>query len=265
MSHSKHLTLHISGKDDDHGDVRFDDFIRQLEIFKHALVETERGLFEDSTVYYRVVDLRHSSPAAIELEAVGGNADAVAFGFFDAVQNIQQFGQAPQHLKYDTLAAYSRLSELFDRSVSALSVSYGDQSIPLNKSIRENVESILGPDQFEMGEFAGLLHQISLHGGKKVFTIYPTWGGPKLRCVIPDELRKKSVEAVDRYVTAQGLLKYKQMYEHPYEMDVHDIDIHPDEADLPTLFDLQGIAPGATGDLSSEEFVRQLRSKWDHD
>ena len=32
---------------------------------------------------------------------------------------------------------------------------------------------------------------------------------------------------------------------------------------LPTLSDLFGIAPGATGEKSSEQFVRELRDRWD--
>ena len=32
---------------------------------------------------------------------------------------------------------------------------------------------------------------------------------------------------------------------------------------LPTLSDLFGIAPGATGGKSSEQFVRELRDRWD--
>lgn len=34
------------------------------------------------------------------------------------------------------------------------------------------------------------------------------------------------------------------------------------DKNLPTLASLRGIAPGATGDLSSEEFVRSLREDW---
>lgn len=47
--------------------------------------------------------------------------------------------------------------------------------------------------------------------------------------------------------------------------------LHPKESgleyltddDLPTLTSLQGIAPNATGGLSSEEFVRNLRDEWE--
>ena len=34
----------------------------------------------------------------------------------------------------------------------------------------------------------------------------------------------------------------------------------PEDDELPSLLDLRGTAPDITGDLSSEEFVRRLRS-----
>jgi hypothetical protein len=33
-------------------------------------------------------------------------------------------------------------------------------------------------------------------------------------------------------------------------------------SDTPDWEDLRGVAPGATGDVSSEEFVRNLRAEW---
>ena len=36
----------------------------------------------------------------------------------------------------------------------------------------------------------------------------------------------------------------------------------PPAEELPTLSDLYGIAPGATGGMSSERFVRELRDAW---
>ena len=39
--------------------------------------------------------------------------------------------------------------------------------------------------------------------------------------------------------------------------------VFPPASTLPSLRDLYGIAPNATGDLTTEEFVRQLRDEWD--
>ena len=38
------------------------------------------------------------------------------------------------------------------------------------------------------------------------------------------------------------------------------IEIYPPEDELPTIFDLRGIAPNATGDRKSEDFIRDLRN-----
>ncbi len=45
-------------------------------------------------------------------------------------------------------------------------------------------------------------------------------------------------------------------------LDVGKIEAFPPESDLPDWEDLRGRAPDATGDLSSEAFVRELRSGW---
>ena len=41
-----------------------------------------------------------------------------------------------------------------------------------------------------------------------------------------------------------------------------DIEIYPDEKELPSLFDLCGIAPNASNNLSSEDFIREMRDEW---
>jgi hypothetical protein len=45
------------------------------------------------------------------------------------------------------------------------------------------------------------------------------------------------------------------------QVDCKKIDVHEMENQLPTLDDIRGIAPGATGDLTSEEFVRRMRDE----
>ena len=42
-----------------------------------------------------------------------------------------------------------------------------------------------------------------------------------------------------------------------------EVEVLPPTEQLPTLHDLFGIAPGATGEKSSEQFVRELRDSWD--
>ena len=58
-----------------------------------------------------------------------------------------------------------------------------------------------------------------------------------------------------------GDIKYKRNAQYPYEIIVEKMEIFPDEDELPTIYDLQGIAPDATHGISSEMFIANIRSE----
>ena len=256
------ITVQIMGGDDDFGDVRFEDFIRQLELTRKMLMETERMISEGPRVCYRVVDLRHSSPSTIVLEAVGENAPGIIGAAYDTLIGLQERGEAPQNLDYDGMMAFKAFGELVGKSLTALSVSRNGAMTSVTTDLPKKIDRILGPDEFSSGSFTGMIHQISLHGSPMSFRLYPTWNGRYLHCAFRQELREQAVGAVDQYVTAYGRLHYKRMYDHPIAMDVENIEILPGEANLPRLEDMRGIDPDATGGKSSEEFIRELRNEW---
>ena len=48
-----------------------------------------------------------------------------------------------------------------------------------------------------------------------------------------------------------------------HKIKVQEMEVFPPASTLPSLRDLYGIAPNATGDMTTEQFVRQLRDEWD--
>ena len=106
----------------------------------------------------------------------------------------------------------------------------------------------------------GMLEQINIHGRAHLFVIYPTVGAREVRCSFPPELQKRAIEGIGKYVGVSGKLRYKKRDRFPNAVDVAGIEIHPEEKELPSIFDLRGIAKGATGNLSSEKFIRNLRN-----
>ena len=56
-------------------------------------------------------------------------------------------------------------------------------------------------------------------------------------------------------------MKYKRYANYPYEIVVEEMDVFPDEGELPTIYDLQGMAPDATHGVSSEVFIANIRSE----
>ena len=105
----------------------------------------------------------------------------------------------------------------------------------------------------------GMLEMLDIHTNQ--FRIYPIVGAKKIDCYFSDDdLQQKVIAAINRYVNVEGEFKYKKFAKFPYAAKITDIEIYPNEKELPTLFDLYGVAPNATGNLSSESFVRKNRN-----
>ena len=74
---------------------------------------------------------------------------------------------------------------------------------------------------------------------------------------------RRGVAAVGRRVEVYGSLKYRAQAPFPHQISVTAIEAFPPDGELPDWEDLRGRAPGATGSLSSEAFIRELRDAWD--
>ena len=67
----RYIKFQLTGSNRDEQHVRLSDFIGQFYALKAAFANIERIISgnERSTVYFRVINLSHSSPATVELEA----------------------------------------------------------------------------------------------------------------------------------------------------------------------------------------------------
>ena len=108
----------------------------------------------------------------------------------------------------------------------------------------------------------GTFELLMINQKNNLFNLYPVVGGKKILCDFPKNLLQKAISAVDHYVSISGQYHYKYGHPYPYYVKVTEIEIYPDENQLPNLFDLRGIAPNATNGLSSEDFVRKRRNEW---
>jgi hypothetical protein len=95
------------------------------------------------------------------------------------------------------------------------------------------------------------------------YAIYPTIGASEVHCQVDEtQLIKTLNSAVGQYITVTGKLTYLANHNHPSQVEVHEIKIHPDKKALPTLGSFGGIAPDATGNVSTNEFIQNLRNEW---
>lgn len=271
MAGNTKFTLHIRGRDIDHGHVRVEDFIKQLTSFKNALSATDRLISETLSTYFRIVDLRHQSPAFVEIEAVPvstatvNRPEGVVNRFFRSLDDIER-GVAPEGFDFSTFQAFEEITALLQKDrITELILCRDDESQTKTLTpLAPQIEKILGPDEYEVGSATGTLDQINLHANQNVFTIYPTSKQRKLRCVFAKEVRSQAIKAVGQYVRVSGRMKYKSHLErrYPYEVLVREIEVYPPESELPTLGSLEGAASDTPLSMPSEEFVRRIRDEW---
>ncbi len=76
---------------------------------------------------------------------------------------------------------------------------------------------------------------------------------------MPDELWERWKSCSGRSEAAEELRAVVRLTKAGIHARIAAIDIPPDDV-LPTLASLSGIAPNATGDMQSEDFVREIRS-----
>ena len=266
MDPSNRVSLVLEGLPSEQGHVRLDDFIRELQIFTGILRKTESDLNPraERSTYFRVVDLRHSSPATVVVEARPldpqvDNRAVVLSTFFGALSGVMGEAPLPPTTSEAWLQDLRRLADPVGRSLSTLRIENGKGSVTIDPAFQERVTQLLAPEETFPGAIRGMLEAINLHASANLFRIYPDVGPPKLTCRFSSDLEATAVSALGRFVEARGVLHYKRYAAFPHELRVTGMEVFPDEKDLPTLRSMRGLAPAATGDLSSEAFVRSLR------
>jgi hypothetical protein len=95
------------------------------------------------------------------------------------------------------------------------------------------------------------------------YVILETLGASEVHCQVDDtQLIKSLACAIGQYITVTGQLTYLANHQHPSQVEVYEIAIHPDKNELPTLSSFASIAPDATGHLPTLEFIQNLRNEW---
>jgi hypothetical protein len=262
------VTVTIEGSPQDNGRVRLSEFIKQLEAVKSSLKQTERLITEsgEAALYYQIVELTYASPARVVIEPVSIGTETVGLGARTVKQyasNLRQVarGRRPAHIDLAALQSYQNLTSMLKQHVGRVTIKDSGKAIPIDSKFVTRIAKIIGPDELAEGSMYGTLEWLNIHRNINRFHIYPTVGPDKLDCEFENNIKPDVIAAIDKYVQVSGQLRYKHLEKFPYAMDVSHIEVLPPENELPRLYDLRGIEPNATGDLSAADFVRTLRDE----
>ncbi len=264
MAHNR-ITLELVRLPIIDGRIRLSDLLGALQQFRTALGQADIVAAGARTADLRVVALSYSSPAQITVETVpfdqaNDRSEAITETFFAASRHEIR---APESENSRLLVnAFESLAGMVGKGIAAARLKHGTHQVELHQEFKLEAQRAIAPQRIVHGSVRGRLEAINFHGGANNFWIYPFIGPRKVVCRFPEELSDKALGSVKQRAIVKGLLHYKEGARFPHAIDVTDLDLLPSDSVLPTLSQLRGIAPNATDELLSEDFVRRLRDAW---
>lgn len=261
------IMLVVEGMDRDEGHVRFEVFVEQLQKLQSALAKADKIISGGKrSSHFAIVGLSHSSPATVVLEArpnpeckdVRGEIFGKISGLIGAVER----DEIPRDVDYSLLEDIRALAAPIGNTLKFASLRIDSGAHDLTKTIANRIDAHLAEQEECYTTVDGMLEKANVHAGANVFTIYPNVGPDKIICHLNQNLVEKAISALRHRVAVSGIARYRKYSPYPYQIGVEEIEIFGREDELPSFDDLKGIAPDATGETSSEEFIRNIRDGW---
>jgi hypothetical protein len=246
--------------------LRLSDLIDQLAAIKQVLNHIDKRISDRKSpgLYYRITAISMNSPVTLEVEAVS-KQDTQNYGpqvvdrFGRDIQQVIR-GHRPEDADFDLLEAYKLLVQPLKRHMSQFIVQIDNDRIDIPKSLDAKVDAILGPDQVERGSITGSLDVLDIHAGKNLFKVYPVVGPSSVKCHFAKGMLKKAVSGIDHFVKISGELHYKKAEKFPHFVEVDHIEVLLEQADIPKLSSMRGMAKDAYDGLSSTDYIDKIRN-----
>lgn len=246
--------------------IKFSDFLHALDAVRASLRTTANSLGVASQIDWRIKDISHSSPFTVELES-GAVDKSTEIGsrqtvdtFFDFMDELSLHGRAPDRMNRATLEAFKRLANKQRLARCKITIANGSRSVRVSGLVESAADVNLAPATKTIGSIEGRLEYVNLHGQTNVYRIYPPVGPERVSCFFSnDELESKARAGLDHNIRLYGELTYAARAPFPKSIKVEDVVVLPKKEGAPDFLGLRGVAPNASGELSSEDFVSDLR------
>lgn len=270
----KLITLTVEGTDSEGGHVRADELISKLEHLLDALNGIDRlvGDTGRAAIYYRVVAAGHQSPFHITLEPVikpkekakvkRDHISKCYSRFYGEIKAIREMKPVSPEIDNSLLEDLRDLAEGAGEEFKRASISIDSRAVQIDETFEKNVRRMLDEEDFSFGSIAGKLEAVNIHGSTKRCWIYPSAGPQRICCDFLPGNSEAVREALGAMVRVTGYKYFRPPNPFPFRIKVRDFELLA-EADSVPLTKLGGIAPEATGQLSSVDFVRKIRDEWD--
>lgn len=266
MAKDKRVTLILEGVPEAEGRIRLQTFLTELQNLSAALGKVSRDTAEGKATIpvFNIEELSYNSPARVVISPSPGNeyVASLVLDRFEAVAEAVTSGANLDKFDAELLHDIRALAKPVGPQLKYATLIINDAEFDLTGEVTRRVDTALEIAEECIGFIEGRLEQINIHEGANTFHIYPDVGPRRVSCHFPNSLLDDAIYAVGRKVEVNGTLKYRHGASFPHAIAVTEIDAFPPDEELPDWEDLRGRAPDATGELSSEAFVRELRNAW---
>lgn len=259
------LLLTVKGKP---GTIPLESFI--------TIVESSFGILKDLDIaiskqprgsmdwIIETVNTEHS--IGMELVSVARNPEAdyssqVAETYTDGIEIIQKEGRTPPYFSDNCIRLINKTASMLrNEGASAFEVidENRNKSAEIQPEIQNTTNQLVGLKYKSFGSVEGTLEMISIHKPAR-FNIYHSISLHAVKCNLRDEDIESVIRALGLRVIVTGLVSYNAKDEAKSVL-VDELEVLPSENELPSIDDFIGSDPFFTEDMTTEEFLRSIRS-----
>jgi hypothetical protein len=186
----------------------------------------------------------------------------VTTSFVNGLSQLEDEGRTPEYLSDAGMVRAQRLVKLVGKGgISGLSVAdpLREREIAITAKAAAHVDDLLLARRHAIGSVEGKLEMVSVHGRPR-FIVYSSLTHKAVTCQFDRERLLGAVkDALGKRVNVAGKV-YSNGRGEPLRVLVERIRVLKDASELPTIAEIRGIDPDFTGGLSTEDYVRSLRS-----
>lgn len=267
------ITLQIEGVPSEDGHVLLADFLERVENLLSTLNGIDKivGQTNKPTLNYRIVAVSHSSPLSFTIEPIlkkgttkpdPQHIQTRHARFFKEMRAVHSNEVISPDVDDSVLEHMRSLVEGLGTDFTSARVFNSEADVALDSVFETNVRRLLDEEDSSYGSEEGMLEAVNIHGKTRTCWIYPRIGAQRIRCDFLPGTRDQIRENLGNYVRVEGLKYFRPNSPFPFRVAVKDFEPIGDDEPV-NLKDIGGIAPHATGGMSSVDFVRRIRDEWD--
>jgi hypothetical protein len=257
---SDSLSFTLVGTDRDGEAVLLKDFSQFIDHFAVCLRRVEERTAGSTTLRHLISDLQVGSATMTVRPTSPSDRPDLGREVYDSFRNtihaLEAGDRIDPRFTNDDLKAFRELASPIWNRRKKVEVA----GVELTTRYVSNIDALLRGETKSKGTVKGRIEKLNVHN-RHEFTLFPPIGEYAIQCIFDDELFDTVHSAIKRTITVSGTLYFKRDNPYPERIRVDAIEIHPDDADLPTGRSLRGLMPDATGGKSAVEFIQALRDE----